>query len=236
MRLETLGWLLVLGGLAACGRSASTAEGEESAGVAGQSSSSVGAASGGGAGASATTAGSPGLSGSSGRAGDGGRAGAGELGGTAGSGEGGNGQGGEAGSGERCEPPEPDDQCIQDRQLKLGPFVVVDQDGDGRVEAGEKVVLHGQLSNPGPESHYDYPGVVFKVSEPSVEPAMGDWHDLFGLLAGDSQSFQLSFEMPDIAPAGTNISVEVWPSGINAQPSCCGQHARTVELVIEESM
>lgn len=157
------------------------------------------------------------------------------LGGAVGSSEGGNSEGGnsEGGSSERCEPPEPDAQCIQDRQLTLAPFLIVDEDGDGRVEAGENIFLRGQLFNPGPEPHHHYPGVLFRVSDHAVEPPMGDWHDLYALVVGDSRPFELSFAMPDDARVGATIAIEAWPSGLNAQPTCCGSHVRTVELVVE---
>ncbi len=141
--------------------------------------------------------------------------------------------GGAGGAPERCEPVDPNPQCVADRQMTLTPLVLVDESGDGHLTPGESFVVKSQLTNPGPESHNYYPGVVFSVDTAGVTPTEGDWHDLFALFAEQSQSFELAFELSSAVEPGTLISIEVTPSGINPQAPCCGQHSRTIQISVE---
>lgn len=153
---------------------------------------------------------------------------------TSGQGTGGAGEGGAAGSPADCKQAI-DQQCLYDRQMRLGLPTVSDDDGDGDglIEPGETIVIHSELQNLGPDAHNLYPGVAFTVSHPAVRPASGGWHDLFAVFAGDSQPFELSFKLPFGVAAGTIIAITLVPSGLNAHSACTCQHPLVIELVIE---
>ena len=220
--------------LVACGGGSRSNDNASAAGAPAGNAGNAGADVGGSSGGSSTSGGTPSANSGGASSSDGGMGGqsgsVGAEGGASGTDHGG--EGGDAGAPDTCEPIT-DDQCTYDRQLTLAPPTITDEDEDGLIEPGEKIVIHSGLHNPGPLDHSIYPGVTFTTSHPDLQPQSSDWHDLFAMSVGQSQPFKLELELSPDAIEGSTISITIVPSGINAHPDCCGQHAVTLDLLVE---
>lgn len=132
-----------------------------------------------------------------------------------------------------CAPPDDDGSCRMSQQLVLSAPYIREEDGDGKVEPGETIVVGAVLSNPGPLDHMIYPGIQVVADHPGFTPNVSSWNGFYAMFVGQSAEVGVELAVPVDAAVGTTVYFWIGASAINVDEPCCGLASLQIAAVVE---